>query len=142
MNIYTFVADNGENIHIDAESLRKWCLRNKKLEIHLIPIRVDIAKEMVRDNIVSPERLIELSKRTVLDPIIMCKDGTFSKENGGPNTMIVDGHHRFVLCAMAKMPVIPGYFLEVEQWKPFQLYGIPDMTKEQLIKAPITKRDY
>jgi hypothetical protein len=142
MNIYSFVGDDGENIHIDAQSLRRWCMSNKKLEICMIPLRVELAKEMVRDNVVSTERIVELSRRRHLDPIIMCKDGTFSKENGGPNALIVDGHHRFVLACLAKMSVIPGYFLNVEQWKPFQLYGIPDMTREQLIKAPITKRDY
>jgi hypothetical protein len=140
MNIYSFVGDNGENIHIDSEALRVWCALHKP-EIFLIPLKYELVDEFRRDNVVSPERIIELAKRSHLDPIIMVKDGTIGA-NGGPNTMLVDGHHRFVLACLRGRIVIEGHFLEVAQWKPFQIYGIPNMTKDQLRAAPITKRNY
>jgi hypothetical protein len=139
-NIYTFVGDDGENIHINAIGLRKWCIDNKP-EILWIPLDYEIAKSFVRDNVISLDRVKELMLRPNLDPIIMVKDGTFGS-NGGPNALLVDGHHRFYLAYKQKKIVIEGYFLEVWQWKPFQLHGLPNMTKEQLRKKPITKRNY
>jgi hypothetical protein len=144
--IYTFVDDDGTNIHINAEGLRQWCAANKP-EIFNIPLRPEVAVDMIKNNVISMERVHELAGRKNLDPIIMCKDGTFG-DNGGPNIMIVDGHHRYVLicCACAFDPkrekIILGYVLEVEQWKPFQIHGLPNVTKEDLIKQPITKRNY
>jgi hypothetical protein len=138
--IYSFVDKDGVNTHINAEGLRQWCIETKQ-EIWNIPLREKVAKMMMENNIVAPERIVELSKRKSLDPIIMCKDGTFD-DNGAPNVMIVDGHHRFVLACLAKLKSIPGHVLELEQWKPFQIHGLPDLTQEELIKAPITKRNY
>jgi hypothetical protein len=140
LNIYSFVGDNGENIHIDSPKLRLWCIENKP-EIFWIPLKYELLLEFRRDNVISQQRVIELSKRKHLDPIIMVKDGTIGA-NGGPNALLVDGHHRFVLACLRKLLVIEGHFLEVEQWKPFQIHGIPNMTKDQLRAAPITKRNY
>lgn len=140
MNIYSFVGDDGENIHIDSEALRQWCLLIKP-EIYSIPLKYELVIEFRRDNVISQERVAELSKRKNLDPIIMVKDGT-TGSNGTPNALLVDGHHRYVLACLRKQFIIEGHFLEVAQWKPFQLHDIPDMTKEQLRAAPITKRNY
>ena len=139
-NIYSFVGDDGENIHIDSEGLRIWC-KLAKPEVFLLPLNYGLAEQFIKDNVVSPKRIHELSLRKDLDPIIMCKDGTFGK-NGGPNTMLVDGHHRYFIACMIKLYAIPGHLLEVEQWKPFQLRGIPDITADELRRRPITKRDY
>jgi hypothetical protein len=140
MNIFTFVADDGENVHIDSEALRLWC-KLAKPEVFWIPLKYELAKEFVRDNVISVERVAELSKRKDLDPIIMVKDGTIG-ENGHPNAMLVDGHHRYYLACLAKLEVIPGHFLEVDQWKPFKLNGIPSVTADQLRRMPVTKRNY
>lgn len=140
MNIYTFVADDGENIHIDSEGLRLWT-KLAKPEVFWIPLRYELAWDFIRDNVVDPFRIQELANRKELDPIIMVKDGTIGS-NGHPNAMLVDGHHRYFIACMCRLEVIPGHMLEVEQWKPFQLHGIPKMTKEQLVRTPVTKRDY
>jgi hypothetical protein len=138
--IYTFIDNDGVNTHIDAEGLRKWCAANKP-EVFWIPLNYEIALQMMKDNVIAAERIVELSNRKDLDPIIMCKDGTFG-DNGGPNCMMVDGHHRYYLACLSKMEAIPGYFLDVEQWKPFQLHGLPNITRDQLIAAPILRRKY
>jgi hypothetical protein len=139
-NIYSFVADDGTNIHINSEGLRLWCIENKP-EIFWIPLKYELLEEFKRDNVFSMERVVELSKRKHLDPIIMVKDGTIGA-NGGPNALLVDGHHRYVLACMRKQSHIEGYFLEVEQWKPFQIHWLRDLTAEELRARPITKRNY
>ena len=142
ISCFTFIDKNGENIHIDSDSLRRWCLGNKELEIFSIPLQQKLAEEFLLNNVISMTRVLELAKRDKLDPIIMAKDGTFSPDNGGPNVMLVDGHHRYALAVAIGRETIPGYMLEVEQWRPFELKWVPKMTMEQLIRMPLTKRDY
>jgi prepilin-type processing-associated H-X9-DG protein len=138
--LYTFVDNDGNNIHVNAIALREWCIKNKP-EIFWIPMKYEVAVQMVHDNSVSQKRVKELSKRKDLDPIIMVKDGTFG-DNGGPNVLLVDGHHRYFLAACRKQAVIEGHVLEEAQWRPFQLHDLPKVTKEELIATPITKRNY
>lgn len=139
-NIYTFIDDDGKNIHIDSVALREWCMKTKP-EIFLLPMNYKVAKDFYHDNVISVARVKELMKRDHLDPIIMVKDGTTGK-NGYPNAMLVDGHHRYYLAYKQGKKFIEGYFLELFQWKPFQLHGLPSITKDQLRDVPITKRDY
>ena len=141
--IYTFVADDGENVHIDSAALYKWCTETKP-EIFLLPLDKSLFASFIRDNVIAPQRVYDLAKRKDKDlaPIIMVKDGTVSARNGAPNVMLVDGHHRYALACIRQQEYIKGHMLELEQWKPFQLHGVPDMTQEQLIRTPILKRDY
>jgi hypothetical protein len=140
MNIFTFISDDGENINIDAEGLRIWCIANRP-EVFNLPVKPELGRQFLFENVVSVERAWELIVRKNFDPIIMVKDGTYG-DNGGPNTMLVDGHHRYFIACVAQWAYIPGHLLEVEQWKPFQMHGLPDLTKEELIAKPITKRNY
>jgi hypothetical protein len=73
-NIFIFVGDDGENIHIDAEALRIWCKLNKP-EIFWIPLKHELLQQFMDDNVISPQRIVELNTRKDLDPIIMVKDG-------------------------------------------------------------------
>lgn len=139
-NHYTFVGDDGVTTHINSEGLRLWCVANKP-EIFLMPMRNDVAKQMIPDNVVSMARVRELSTRKNLDPIIMVKDGTIGK-NGYPNVMLVDGHHRYFLAYLRKQEFIEGYFLEEPQWRPFQIHWLADVSKDELRRRPITKRNY
>src|SRR5277367_5987589 len=120
--------------------LRKWCISHRP-EIFLIPIRAHVAEKMIPENSIAIDRVIELSVRNNLDPIIMVKDGT-SDAKGAPNVLLVDGHHRYFLAYIRKQELIQGYLIEEPQWRPFQIHWMPDLTKEQLIKTPITKRRY
>jgi hypothetical protein len=139
--IYTFVADDGENIHIDTDGLRTWCATHQP-EIFDIPIKQELLMEFIIDNVISPDRVAELFKRPHLDPIIMCEDGTTHPVNDGPNVMLVDGHHRFALAILRNQSHIPGHVLKVPEWKPFQLHNLPSITRDQLRASPILKRDY
>jgi hypothetical protein len=138
--IYTFVGDDGVTTHIDSEALRLWCVANKP-EIFLMPMRPEVAEQMIPDNVVSIDRVRQLSLRKDLAPIIMVKDGT-TGPNGHPNAMMVDGHHRYFLAFLRKQPYIEGHFLEEHQWKPFQIHWLRDMSAEELRRRPVTKRDY
>ena len=138
--IYTFVADNGENFNIDSERLRQWCLSNKP-EIFLVPLRRSLAREMVRNRTVSTERVKQLglhyvATRKIPEPIIFCKT------NSRPDVILVDGHHRYVLAVVAKMPLIEAFALERHQWEPFRIHGLPAIDQDQLKDLPLKPRDY
>lgn len=146
IQIYTFIDNDGVNIHIDSDNLRLWCLKNiAALELFSIPIREGIAVEMVKNNVLSLDRVLELRQRRLkgerFDPVIMVKDGT-TGSNGAPNVMLVDGHHRYFIAASDKEPIIKGWVLEIEQWKPFQVEPSIKLTQQQLIDLPPTKRNY
>jgi hypothetical protein len=138
--IYTFVGDDGVTTHINSEALRLWCVVNKP-EIFLMPMRPEVAEQMIPDNVVSIDRVRQLSLRKGLAPIIMVKDGTFGA-NGGPNAMLVDGHHRYFLAWLRQQAFIEGHFLEEHQWRPFQIHWLRGMSKDELRRRPVTKRDY
>lgn len=143
--IYTFIDNAGVNTHIDSENLRLWCLKTPKLELFNIPIQTAVAVEMVHINVISLDRFLELRRRKHqrehFDPIIMVKDGTIGS-NGRPNVMLVDGHHRYFIAASDNEPYIEGWILEVAQWKPFQIKSQINLTQQQLIDLPPTKRNY
>jgi hypothetical protein len=141
--IYTFVADDGENIHIDTDALRTWCLHTKP-EIFDIPLKYDVATSFLHDNVIALDRIHELFQRppSSLDPIIMAEDGTTHPENGGPNVLLVDGHHRFFLACLRGWAYIPGHVLKVPEWTPFRLHNLPSITRDQLCASPILKRNY
>jgi len=139
--IYTFVSESGENIHIDTDGLRTWCATHQP-EVFDIPIKPELLIEFITDNSVSIARIRELYSRPHLDPIIMCEDGTTHPENGGPNVMLVDGHHRFAIAVLRSQSYIPGYVLKLHEWTPFQLHNLPSITRDQLRASPILKRDY
>lgn len=140
--IYTFVDMEGVNVNIDAAALRKWCLKSK-LEVHLAPIDHELAHSFVRENTISLQRVKQIISNHILlnEPVIFCKDGTFA-DDGGPNVMLVDGHHRYFVYSYMQLNCIPCYLLEVEQWKPFQMHNLPEVTREQLMSIPVIKRDY
>ena len=137
--VFTFIDNNGENVHIDTDGLREWCLANKP-EVFNLPLNYAFAATFIPDNCITLDRFRELSKRKHLDPIIMAKDGT--ETNGAPNCILVDGRHRFFLACLRKQYSIEGHLLEVEQWKPFQMHNLPSITKEQLRRSPMLKRNY
>lgn len=139
--IYTYVDNSGVNIHIDAAKLRIWCLAvEDELPISMTPVDPRTAYKFVTDNIVCKMRVAQLMERTNLDPIIYAKDG--NETNGLPNVMLVDGHHRYTAAAVLHTPFIPAFILEPTQWRPFQIAGLPDITKDHLLASPNRPRNY
>lgn len=147
--IYTFVDHNGVNTHIASKRLREWCLEQDKLgqlERQLIPIDQELARSFFEKNAVLPQRVQALRQTLPVDmidwePIIYCHDGSFGA-NGGPNVLLVDGHHRYAAAALEGAPFVLGWFLTVQQWEPFQIVGLKDYTEQQLIDQPIISKDH
>jgi len=139
---YTFIDDDGKNIFIASERLRRWCLDNRsKLAVEWTPVDVKLAKSFLKENVVSPERLKQMTVLNLEDPAIFAKDGGYT--NGAPDVMLVDGHHRYTYSAMIKRDLIKSWILELNQWKPFEVVGLGDFyTQEQLRNQPVFKKDY
>lgn len=136
--IFTFVdGKTGENYHVDSGALREWCAANRdKLEVFMIPIERERARMFLEvDKSVTLEHAAEVAKMPRLDPLIYCKFGTYDAENGAPDVMLADGHHRYFVAAAYGRDVAPSYLLEREQWEQFRV-SIPDMTIEQLRDSP------
>lgn len=134
--VYTFIDGvTGENTHIDAIALRAWCLAHPELEVVNTPVDPEIAKRFItHDNSISIDNLKRVAAMKHHDPLIYCKTG--SQTNGAPDVMLVDGHHRYFICAVKEIEWAPAYVLEREQWQPFVLDWVPKMTEEELRAAP------
>jgi hypothetical protein len=137
--IYTFVAEDGSNTHVDSEKLREWCAANREtLEWFYTPVKPEIAKSFERDNVIDVVHAIRVASMDKLDPIIYGKTGTLGA-NGGPDVILIDGHHRYYVAWKLGSDMIPGYVLEPEQWREFEIIGLPSLTEEQLRRAPTSK---
>lgn len=139
--IYTYISPEGANTHIDSEGLYSWTQTHaSELEIFSVPLDHSLAQRFIRENTVSQQRIWELLSKPTLTPVIFCKDGTFTE--GRPDVLLVDGHHRYVLGSICRAEFIPGFVLEEAQWRPFQLEGLPPLTKAELQAIPLSPRSY
>lgn len=138
-NVFTHVLPDGSNVCIWAERLRQHCLKVKP-EVFWTPVTQVQAVKLIADNTVDKARVMDIAKRSHWDPIIYCKDGTFT--NSLPDVFLVDGHHRYVAAAACKVGMIEAWVLEVEFWAPFKATGLSVITAERLKSLPITRRDY
>lgn len=139
--IYTFVANDGRNIHIHAERLRIW-LASSGHKVEPVPVFPELVKDLLAHNVVDQRRCIELLGKEKLDPIIMCITGAPASHPSMPAYLLVDGHHRYTLAHMLKLPVIPGYFVKKRIWNKFRIVNVPALSKQQLEDLPITPRNY
>lgn len=138
--IYSYVDDAGVNVHIDAVLLREWCLMHKsELNVELAPVEDYIAKSFLDENVIDIIHAERVYHMPTWDPIIYCMDGTFHPGNGAPNVMLVDGHHRYFVSWLFKQRTVACYVLKPEQWKPFEIIGLPDLSREELIARPVAK---
>lgn len=140
--VYTFVTKSGANINVASTRLYNWCENNQASlarQITMLPVDLSMAKSFLKDNIASLARVQELRSRPTLSPVILCRS-TGSDEI--PDAMLVDGHHRYVLYALLGRKFILSYLLEPQQWHPFIVEGLSDLTQAQLSAIPITQRSY
>jgi hypothetical protein len=137
--IYTFVDSQGRNTNVASNRLRDWTIKARP-ETFLFPVDSKLAQRFLHDNIVTFERVLEIAMKKRLDPVIFCHDGTYT--DGAPNCMLVDGHHRYCYMGLSKQPVIPGHLLTPDQWKPFEIEGLCEITQNQLLAMPNKPRNY
>jgi hypothetical protein len=137
--VYTYVADDGTNTVIHAERLRQYLKRHPQ-EVFLTPVDREMAKGFLEHNVVSLSRVYQLMTKKRLDPIILCKRPTYT--DGRPDVYLVDGHHRYVLTALAKSKFIPAVLVEIRVWRKFQVINLPLVTQTILTRTPVTERNY
>lgn len=140
--IYTFVANDGTNVRIHATKLREHCLALSYKSV-LVPVDVPLARSFVRDNVVDMCRVTQLTDENLREPIILCKTEAFGKNHPViPDTLLVDGHHRFVRNAMDGQRIIAAWLLEFYQWSPFMISNVPDTTRATLKAEPILPKPH
>lgn len=136
--VYSYVADDGVNVHIDSDKLRQWCAEHRfELEVLHTPVDGNVARNYLTENVVDLGHLVRVLAMTRLDPIIYGKWGTLTK--GRPDAILIDGHHRYCAAAIRYEAFIPSYVLERAQWEPFQIEGLPNVTQDQLRAQPTAK---
>jgi len=136
--MYSFVGDNGENVHVAIERLYKWVQDHKfQLKVYSTPVHPHLAIKWIKTGLVSRQRSIELCANTKLatDPIIYGKEkpGAVSKID----MYLLDGRHRYIRAVHYGAPIIEAYILEPKQWLAFQVTNIPQMSQQQLQRIPV-----
>lgn len=140
--VYTFVAEDGENFHIHAHRLRQHLIKTSH-KIISAPVRKALASQFLAENSISLERVQELMSRLFAsdnpkpDPIILCLT-----PGGDHDVMLVDGHHRYFIHALYKVPVIPAWLVEPPIWQEFRVINIRNLSQDELIAAPLGERNY
>jgi hypothetical protein len=132
--IYSYVSDDGRSVNIDAVKLRAWChmeLKHGNLEVFLVPVDHDLAQQWVKDGTVLLEHVLDLTAYPTLDPVIF---GQWPKP--GPDSILIDGHHRYALMGLCNMPQIPAFVLTETQWRAFEITGLPELPKDALAEWP------
>lgn len=132
--IFTWVRDDGLNINIHIGLLWRWtqdALQRGEVVITLIPIERAQSRRYIASNTVSRARVKQLFRREeageTLGPMIFGDRGT--RTDGLIDVMHIDGHHRYVLWSAKRLPFGPGVLLRPDQWRPFQLEGLPDISQ-------------
>lgn len=140
-HIFTYVDNDGTNVNIHAARLREWVLKNARgITVWDVPINRGLARKFLRDNVVDKKRVIALTADHLKEPLLFCKDGTFTE--GRPDVFLVDGHHRYCWYAFMGIALAPAWVLERGQWKEYTIEGLPTISQQGLIDMPVLKRDY
>jgi len=138
--IYSYVAPDGTNTHVDSEKLRVWCAEHSSdLEVLNTPVTAKIAMSFLDGAVIDFRHVERVLALPHLDPIIYGDVGTVGA-NGGPDVILIDGHHRYFAAFLCKVPFIPAYVLKPAQWHPFRIEGLPDLTEGQLRAMPTKPR--
>lgn len=132
-HIYSFVGHDGVNINIDAEKLRLWCAEHRP-EVRLTPVRASIAVDFLDGNVVDLEHVKEVMLLPTLDPIIYGQTGI--GDNGLPDVILIDGHHRYFIAWLTREQFIPAYLVPEKIWREFEIIGLPQITEEELRAMP------
>lgn len=136
--IYTY-SDEEICVHVASARLRRVCLAIMP-EVFLTPVSIDLANKFLSENTISMDRVFALTPGDRHEPILYCRDGKFT--DGRPDVFLVDGHHRFVRAALEGQSMIEAWVLSEAQWRPFQIFGLPEITGEQLKSQPVLSRSY
>jgi len=138
--IYSFVGNDGMNVHVAIERLHYWVQQNqedleRKHQLYYTPLTPQIAVKFIKAGLVNQERCRTLSDHDMRHPII------YGKEKKGPiakvDMFLLDGRHRYVRAVHLGWKSIKAYVLRPAQWHPFLITGIPTITQRQLDGIPV-----
>jgi hypothetical protein len=143
--VYSFVDRAGEGTHIASARLTAHVSTNSdKHEIFHVPVDEQLAQRFIDERSVSlhwchllMEHMLANSDqdRVKVAPIIFAE----TCDHEGVSHLLVDGHHRYVLFAIAKLPLIPAIILPEHVWRMFEIIGHPSISREELRAMPIVK---
>lgn len=152
--IYTYVAKSGENIDVASERLYRWTqarLDEMGDYFFFVPVDPNLALKFLHSKSVCPFRIQELVSRwgkaggsdseriKDFSPIIF---GEFTDDNC--SVLLIDGHHRYTVFALLKIPQIPSLILPRTAWEQFRV-SMPRslaLTEAELRALPMKKRSY
>lgn len=148
--IYTHVAKDGTNTHIDVAALRNELLNNMEFDkyISLVPVDVSMAQSYLRDNVIDPVRVVQLMRRHMglpfekWEPMILCQDNISTAANGALDVFHADGHHRYVMHSIMRLPFARTYLVPYAGWQKYRVTGLPSLTQQELRDSPVLKRNY
>ena len=144
-NVFTYVGEDGENIQLATDRAIKWA-SGANLESVYVPVETEMAMKYIKENSVSltwcnsilAGLLKDPESVNRLPPVIYAQHGN-DGPNGEPSHFLLDGHHRYVTFAKIGLPAIKAYLLSQEQWRPFQISGMEEVSREALVSAPCIK---
>jgi len=144
---YTHVGPDGVNTQIASARLRAHVLKHiTDFEVFNVPVRRKLAQDFFRDNAISMVRVHALTKEDRREPILFCKDGTFTRDvtSGDmlPDVFLVDGHHRYARAAMDGEPMIAAWVLELGEWEEFRIVETIELTHEALRAMPVLQKEW
>lgn len=102
-------------------------LNRDKVKLYKVPVYVEFAAYIKDNRGVEIHRLLSILDAEHIDPIIMLRMPDDS-------CLIVDGNHRYMAAAMAKMQFIDAYILEADQWEAFVIDGISEAMAARVLR--------
>lgn len=138
--MYSFVGDDGANIHVAVERLHYWVQNHeeelvRKKQLWLTPIAPAMVLKFIQAGLVNRERILSLTDHEMRHPII------YGKEKKGRmarvDMYLLDGRHRYVRAFHDKQESIKAYVLKPKQWMQFRISDIPDIDQETLNRLPV-----
>ena len=138
--LYSFVGNDGSNIHVAIERLHFWVLQNedtlvRKHQLWMTPLSPAMAVKFIKAGLVNRERVRGLSDFEMKVPII------YGKEEKGRiahvDMFLLDGRHRYVRAVSLGKESIQAYVLKPKQWYQFLVTDVPNITQDQLDRMPV-----
>lgn len=133
---FTFIQKDGSNLNISVKHMRAWLAMQPSRRINLTPVDPHLVAQLISENAVSRERVKQLHDKYVvrgerMEPVIIGLTPT-----GMNDGVLMDGGHRYIFAAAMRLPLIECHILQEREWRPFELVGMPDLTKEELAAVP------
>ena len=126
--MYTHVEPStGEQTHIAVSEIESW-LKVQNRKPALVPLDPSMARHFERMRGLEPHRLNRLTRATATVPVLFLHmpDKTW---------LLADGNHRYVWLARAGYKSLLGYLVEEHEWRPYEIYNVPLISTDEMLKS-------